>query len=537
MTLEHRLERLAHRTPEGDPADMLAAARRRAETERRQPRRNNRLLAAAAVVAVLAAGTLVLVTDGDSDDAVTVAGPDKDADTPVPSGAAVSVVVKDLGPLTVSTSGLMPSADGWLEHTVIVTNTGAEPTTFNLLPVGEVLGDKELAVAAEGCRYENSSSNPLDVLCEDWESVTIEPNGEHRFTVTLWRDLQGMNAIAADSLDYEMPVEHWNGPNDTFRSAPGLLTFTYTDLASRSGGDVESSTARALPGWVPDGYHLAWVDTPATPPSDVDRFALHERPHDYAYGYQKAGAAELEVRVMVGAFIDDPETVAAKWNSLAAPMTLGGRPAVGVTDEGRYTRLLVEVDGGVAMITTHPLGESYPDGLNPAMPPREDVDRFAASIAGVSDADWDAALSSSGADAATTFGPKDGTAVVDGDGWSLVHGEFRAPLSVRHQALWVDFGGATGGAAGSGVLGENDVWHVAIAVHDSTRVAWGILPAGAATVEVTIDGQVYTVGTVALADTAERAFAVDVSRSTGNGTFRATGPSGGHVASGPVDIE
>lgn len=185
-----------------------------------------------------------------------------------------------------------------------------------------------------------------------------------------------------------------------------------------------------------------------------------------------------------------------------------------------------------------------PDANTPARPhpgwrstPATTIEQFAASIGPVSDDEWDDALASSGADVASTFGPKDGTAVVNGDGWSLVQGEFRAPLSVRHAALWIDFGGPTGGAAGSGVLGENDAWHVAIAVHDSTRVAWGILPPGAATVEVTIDGQVYPAGTVALADTAERAFAVDVSRSTGNGTFQATGPSGGRVASGPVDIE
>lgn len=237
MTLEDRLERLATRTPEGDPADVLVAARSRAEAAERRPRRSHGLLAAAAaVVAVLAAGTLFLLMDGTSDDTVTVAGPDDGTDTPVRRQAEVSVGADDLGPLTVSTSGLVPSADGWLEHTVTVTNTGAEPTTLNLLPVGEVLGDKELAVAPEGCRYDDSSSTPLDVRCEDWEPVTIEPDGEHRFTVTLWRNLPGMNAIAADSLDYEMPVEWWNGPNDSFKSAPGVLTFTYEDLATPPGG-------------------------------------------------------------------------------------------------------------------------------------------------------------------------------------------------------------------------------------------------------------------------------------------------------------
>jgi len=91
MTLEERLGRLATRTPPGDAADVMSAARARAEQAFRRPPRSHWLLAAtAAVTAVLAAGALLLLTDGTSDDTVTVAGPD----VPVPSGAQVSVVAQ-----------------------------------------------------------------------------------------------------------------------------------------------------------------------------------------------------------------------------------------------------------------------------------------------------------------------------------------------------------------------------------------------------------------------------------------------------------
>ncbi|MDQ3485955.1 MAG: hypothetical protein M3445_11200 [Actinomycetota bacterium] len=85
MTLEERLERLAGRTPPGDPADVMAAARARAES--RPDARNPRFLAAAAAVVTilgLAAGGLAL-TGADDSDSVTVAGPDHNPAQPQPS--------------------------------------------------------------------------------------------------------------------------------------------------------------------------------------------------------------------------------------------------------------------------------------------------------------------------------------------------------------------------------------------------------------------------------------------------------------------
>jgi Rieske Fe-S protein len=297
-------------------------------------------------------------------------------------------------------------------------------------------------------------------------------------------------------------------------------------------GEAIAVPRPVLPSFVPDGYRLAWVDTPAEPPVDPERFPLHERPHDYAYGYQ-TDSAELEVRVLVGSTIQDPETVADEWNALAAPASAAGRTAVGYTDGDGYTRLLVEVDGGVVMVTTHPLGASFPDGPNPTMPAPDQVDRFAGSIRTVGDDEWAAALGSQGVDVASTFGPKDGTPVVNGDGWALVHGLFRAPLSVRWPSVWVDFDGTPGPAVSLGTS-EDDVQHAEISIEDATRVAWGVLPAGAETVEVTVDGRRFD-GVVALLDDGTPVFAVDVSGTVGNGRFQALGPAGTPIASGPIE--
>lgn len=75
MSLEDRLERLAHRAPLGDPAEVLAAARHQAEGGRNQAEPTGRrlLAAAAAVLAVVALGAGALALAGADGDTVTVA--------------------------------------------------------------------------------------------------------------------------------------------------------------------------------------------------------------------------------------------------------------------------------------------------------------------------------------------------------------------------------------------------------------------------------------------------------------------------------
>jgi hypothetical protein len=66
MTLQRRLDRLAHRTPKRDPADVLADARARA-WGRPDPAGRSRMLVAAVVLAVLVVGVGALVLGGNGD--------------------------------------------------------------------------------------------------------------------------------------------------------------------------------------------------------------------------------------------------------------------------------------------------------------------------------------------------------------------------------------------------------------------------------------------------------------------------------------
>lgn len=105
MTLEDRLERLANRTPPGDPADVLHAARHRAEASRGQRTRSPKVLAAAAaVLAVVALGAGALALTGDGSDTVTVAGPgtaDVEGQVTVPQSGASAQQLADGTPVWV----------------------------------------------------------------------------------------------------------------------------------------------------------------------------------------------------------------------------------------------------------------------------------------------------------------------------------------------------------------------------------------------------------------------------------------------------
>lgn len=226
MTLEDRLERLANRTPPGDPADVMAAARSRAES--RPESRSPRLLAAAAAAAVLAVVALaaggIALTGGDSPEAVTTAGPGTD-------NATVAVSAIGLPSVDASTSPLTPSARAWLQHTVTLRNTGTERVTLTGFVGGESLGDDELAVATEGCTF--SGSPNIACLGSIPPPVEIEPGGTHDFTVTLWRDLPAMNPVTDATYSWNVPVRRDDRPTDPQSSSPAsLLTITYENLVN-----------------------------------------------------------------------------------------------------------------------------------------------------------------------------------------------------------------------------------------------------------------------------------------------------------------
>lgn len=276
MTLEDRLERLAHRTPPGDPADILAAARVRARPG--SPRRTGspRLLTAAAVVAVvaLAAGAMAVLGDdgGTADVATGPDGPDTSApDAPGQQGATgptVRVEAAGMPSLAITTSALRPSASaesgGWLDHTVTMNNTGPDPVHLNDFRTGTVLGDREVLAATDGCGYGSVLSEPAVPACrQNYQPVTIEPGGTYQFDATLWRDLEGMNPVTSGTYRWDIEIPVGSKPFDDPRT-PGdevvVLTVHYAGLATADGaGSPVSTYDLGLPGatLVEDSPHTA----------------------------------------------------------------------------------------------------------------------------------------------------------------------------------------------------------------------------------------------------------------------------------------
>lgn len=229
MTLEDRLERLSRRTPEGDPSDVLAGARRRAEVSRDQRTGSPRVLAAAAaVLAVVALGAGALALTGDGSDTVTVAGPD-DRSEASSEDPLVTVSLDGLPSVEASTSPLRPSGQGWAEHTVTLRNTGSEPARLSDFRGGDILGDDEVAVA-HGCNY--SGSRELACLT-NIQPVTIDAGDAYEFTVTLWRDLAGMNPVTAGPHVWRLDVY----PADNEDAAPAAIIVTYRNLDALIGAE------------------------------------------------------------------------------------------------------------------------------------------------------------------------------------------------------------------------------------------------------------------------------------------------------------
>lgn len=247
MTLEDRLERLANRTPPGDPADVLAAARARAEAGIRPGTRPPRILAAAAALAVVALAAGAMAVLGDDDGTTDVAtGPDTpgtvapdDSGQQHAAGPTVRVEAAGLPNVDITTSPLRQSgaaeSGGWLDHTVTMENTGPDPLHLNDFRTGTVLGDREVLAATDGCGYGSVLSEPAVPACrQNYQPVTIDPGATYQFDVTLWRDLDGMNPVTVGSYRWRIEIRVGPEPFADPRTPSGevaTLTVHYDGLA------------------------------------------------------------------------------------------------------------------------------------------------------------------------------------------------------------------------------------------------------------------------------------------------------------------
>ena len=111
-----------------------------------------------------------------------------------------------------------------------------------------------------------------------------------------------------------------------------LLSDSDDALVSVRSDRVAPASVRVLPGSVSDGYRLARVAPQRSPPAT-----------------RQAGRGTR-----------------GRPTTRTATRPTAQSSKCGFTDDTGYTRILVQVDGGVVMVSSQPLGASFPDGPNPA---------------------------------------------------------------------------------------------------------------------------------------------------------------------------
>ena len=129
----------------------------------------------------------------------------------VPQGTArdgwiveVSFESSDLGPITVSVGPIRRvrpnDSRAWLQHDLVFENTGSRPVTFADSRRGAMLGPRGnplLLAADQGCGYAPHDGR-IELACLLYLDIpTVEPQGALTRTVTLWKDLRGMEPLKA----------------------------------------------------------------------------------------------------------------------------------------------------------------------------------------------------------------------------------------------------------------------------------------------------------------------------------------------------
>ncbi len=169
-----------------------------------------------------------------------------DRASPSLKSPAVSVATEGLGPVIASVSPLAPSPQGWFEHTITLENTAADTVYLQDFRSGNMLGNREVAVATEGCGYGAAGDEPAAMGCQfDYRPIALEPGGSHTVTVTLWRDLAGMNPPGDGPFIWEIAIDRSDEPftHTEQTGAPGTLIITYENLTASQPPAAETTEA------------------------------------------------------------------------------------------------------------------------------------------------------------------------------------------------------------------------------------------------------------------------------------------------------
>lgn len=192
--------------------------------------------------------------------------------------------------------------------------------------------------------------------------------------------------------------------------------------------------------------------------------------------------------------------------------------------------LLVEFDGGVAMVMPHwsaPPADPVPLGAQVAL---------ARSLRAVTAEEWAAALE--GVDVAPPMGVRSRETLVEGNGWSLEGQWSRAPAARTHAALAVRFAGTSATMENAGPVVPDwdrldDIIDMSVLRHEGRTIAWGAAPASTTSVRLRFIERTVTADAVPFADGA--AFAVDAGDVAGDPRLVEALDSTGRVIAAVVD--
>lgn len=147
----------------------------------------------------------------------------------------VSVEHSASGPLEIEVRPVHDGPDNdampWIQHTLVLRNTGNQPLSFDDTRVGKLLGrpDPELLAGDQGCGFADpGGGQPLHwgVCLGYLDAFTIPSGGVERREITLWKDLRGLAPLEPGEYVFEKVYRFRIGDSDAVSEVRLNLVYT-----------------------------------------------------------------------------------------------------------------------------------------------------------------------------------------------------------------------------------------------------------------------------------------------------------------------